>query len=234
MQFFGKSDQGFVRKNNEDSFLIKAPLFAVADGMGGHAAGEIASRMAMDYLSNRLDDFSELSPENAMKKLLEIANKDILHFGQINLESAGLGTTVTAVYVVGKTGYWAHCGDSRLYLCRSGVLKQITEDHSLVEELVRGGVISRSEADVHPRKNMLTRALGADAAIDADTGRLDLVSGDRLLLCTDGLTNMVNNIDICRIITQTEKNIEIRVNELIDLAKISGGVDNITAIIIEI
>jgi len=234
MQFFGKTDLGFVRKNNEDSFLVKPPLFAVADGMGGHAAGEVASRMVMDYLAQRFGDFTEVSPEIAMKKLLEIANKDILRYGQNNLASAGLGTTASALYITGGIGYWAHCGDSRLYLCRGGSLTQITEDHSLVEELVRSGTISRSEADVHPQKNILTRALGADAAIDADTGRMTLVSGDRLLLCTDGLTNMVSNADISRIIMQSEKTVEIRVSELIDLAKISGGVDNITAIIVEI
>ena len=234
MQFFGKTDLGFVRKNNEDSLLVDYPLFAVADGMGGHAAGEVASKMALDILANRIADLNGLTPENAMKKLLEIANKEILRYGQVNLKSAGLGTTVTALYIVGETGYWAHCGDSRLYLCRNGLLKQITEDHSLVEELVRGGFISRTEADVHPKKNMLTRALGAEAAIDADTGRLQLYKGDRLVLCTDGLTNMVADLDICRIISQIDKNIEIRVNELIDLAKISGGVDNITTIIVEI
>ena len=234
MQFFGKTDVGFVRKNNEDSFVVRPPLFAVADGMGGHAAGEVASRMAMDYLAQRMQDFSEIAPEIAMKKLLELVNKDILRYGQNNLASAGLGTTATALYVAAEVGSWAHCGDSRLYLCRGGILTQITEDHSLVEELVRGGTISRSEADVHPQKNILTRALGAEAAIDADTGRVSLCSGDRLLLCTDGLTNMVNNTELRRIIMQTEKNVEIRVNELIDLAKISGGVDNITAVIVEI
>lgn len=234
MRFFGKTDLGYVRKNNEDNFLIKPPLFAVADGMGGHASGEVASCMVMDYLAKRSDDFCGLSPEIAIKKFLEIVNKDILSYGVKHSDSAGLGTTVTAIYIESGFCYWAHCGDSRFYLCRGGILKQITDDHSLVEEMVRGGIISRREAETHPQKNMLTRALGVDNALDADTGRLELSGGDRLLLCTDGLTNMVSDIELRRIISQPEKNIEIRVNELIDSAKINGGVDNITAIIIEV
>ena len=233
MQYFGKTDTGIVRANNEDAFLVAPPVFAVADGMGGHAAGEIASKIVVDTLEKKFCELKRLSVAVALKQLIELANREILLHGWNNIQHAGLGTTITALVVQGDNATWAHCGDSRLYLMRDGELAQQTSDHSLVEQMVREGLISKAEAKGHPKRNMLTNALGADSSVEVDIGAFAVRSGDVVLICSDGLYNMISDEDIAQVISQREKSIDIRGCELIDLAKLNGGTDNITVVLLE-
>lgn len=240
MQAYGKSHVGLVRTTNEDSFLLDLPsLFVVADGMGGHAAGEIASRLAVDTFVGfvRANIGGMDGPLKVMHQAFKRANTVIYDQSQAYPEYQGMGTTMTAVYVTGGQAYWVHAGDSRLYLIHKAQLIQITEDHSLVGELVRSHSITKEEALVHPQRNILTRALGTSEYVDIDTGSLALEDQDLLLLCTDGLTNMMRDDDILKILTSglgnQDRGVDHCVDELIGQANLAGGLDNITAILIK-
>jgi protein phosphatase len=225
------TDIGKVRDTNEDSFVCRPPLFVVADGMGGHVAGEVASRMAVETVGNCFDAPRDLGPQALLSQAITQANRMIFRMSQEDDGCAGMGTTVTAAFVEGAKLYWGHVGDSRLYLLRAGVLKQVTEDHSLVSELVKKGNITAAEALQHPQRNILTRAVGTGEQVLVDTGSFALLPGDRVLLCTDGLTNMVADEDIAATLLQGGDGAALLAG-LIGKANAAGGLDNITAIVI--
>jgi PPM family protein phosphatase len=230
---YAKTDIGKVREMNEDSYTYAPPLFAVADGMGGHVAGEIASRLAADTLKKHI---AAHAGEPASPSLLEDAildaNSLVFRLAQEKSECAGMGTTITAVYVSGSKIFWGHVGDSRLYLLRANKLQQITEDHSLVGSLVRSGTITKEESLVHPQRNILTRAVGTEEHIKVDTGEIDWVAGDSLLLCTDGLTTLVRDEEILSTMSAWLTAGDACLEALVATANAAGGYDNITVVLI--
>jgi len=232
---FAKSDIGLIRERNEDSYTLLLPsLFIVADGMGGHVAGEIASKLAITTMSDYVKEVPEsTSPEVMLQQAIIRANKVIYEMGQSKDQCAGMGTTVTAAYVDKDKIYWGHVGDSRLYLLSGDNMYQLTSDHSLVWELMLTGNISPDEARNHPHRNILTRAVGANEDILVDTGVSSWKSGDFLLLCTDGLTNMISEQTIYEIIQSASNGIEQKIEKLINAAKEAGGFDNITVILVQ-
>ncbi|HWR44787.1 Stp1/IreP family PP2C-type Ser/Thr phosphatase [Sporomusa sp.] len=234
MLAFAQSDIGMVRKTNEDSYIFSPPhLFLVADGMGGHVAGEIASNLGANTIQEYIKKCKQqFDWEQILKEAIIQANAIIYQMSQSKSECLGMGTTLTAIYAEGSEIFWGHVGDSRLYLIRDNILQQITNDHSLVGELVQSGSITADEALVHPHRNILTRAVGTSDTICVDSGRFLQQPGDRLLLCTDGLTNMMSEQEILSICLRPE-NPQTIVNKLVEQANQAGGYDNITAIVVE-
>ena len=225
----GVTQTGNVRRSNEDSFLIAEPLFVVADGMGGAQAGEIASRMAAD-------EFEQLGVagedgEQALREVIRNANRRINERARSDPGLAGMGTTVTAALVSprGQVAF-ANVGDSRAYLLRAGELRQLSEDHSLVGELVRAGELSEADAEHHPQRSVITRALGTDGDVQVDTFTVDGLPGDVVLLCTDGLNTMVDEATIGRLLA-AGTNAEQTARELVRAALRGGGEDNVTAVV---
>ncbi len=186
---YAGTDTGRQRRANEDSHLARAPLFVVADGMGGAQAGEVASRIAIESFQDGLQDAA--APEAALAELTQRANAHIHELSHSNAEQAGMGTTLTAVYVGEREISIAHVGDSRAYRLRDGVLERLTEDHSLVDELLRQGRLTPEEALEHPQRSVITRALGPEGAVEVDTRSYSARDGDVYLLCSDGLTTML-------------------------------------------
>ena len=229
-----KSDIGLVRPVNEDNYAILTPeLFVVADGMGGHVAGEIASKLAIETLIQSLqtDELHEDSISR-LEHAISNANQAVFEAAQSDPRYSGMGTTLTAVLIKGNHVYCGHVGDSRLYLFRQAALCQLTDDHSLVWELARAGTISMEETRSHPQRNILTRAVGAAETVQIDFKRVELFKDDILLFCTDGLTNMLDDKQICSIISD-EVALDTRLTTLIEAAKGAGGYDNITAILVQ-
>jgi protein phosphatase len=220
---------GNVRRSNEDAYLVAEPLFVVADGMGGAQAGEIASRMAADEFEHL--DASRAQGEAALRKVIGDANRRILERAHGDSELAGMGTTVIAA-LVGPDGKIAfgHVGDSRAYLLRAGELRQLSEDHSLVSELVRSGELSEAEAERHPQRSVITRALGADPDLQVDTFTVAGEPGDVVLLCSDGLNTMVDEATIARLMGGGGS-AEETARDLVRAALAGGGEDNVTAIV---
>lgn len=236
MLVFAKSDIGLVRQTNEDSYACVPPnLFLVADGMGGHVAGEVASRMAVkavsDYIQSNLTVGCD--QELLLEKAIIQANELIFSLSKSRDDCAGMGTTISIVLLDQSQVYWGHVGDSRIYIIRDNELYQLTNDHSLVWELVQSGNITKAEAHTHPQRNMLTRAVGTSKNIKVDTGTMNWNQGDLLLLCTDGLTNMLNEQEIQQIILADKNDGETAVNILIAAANQAGGHDNVTAILLK-
>src|SRR5512142_2428467 len=188
-EHFEKSDTGRQRRANEDSFFVRAPLFVVADGMGGAQAGEVASRLAADAFAAGLPD--EGSPEERLEARVHAANARIHEVSQEDRALNGMGTTLTAAYLDGDELALAHVGDSRAYLLRDGALTRLTRDHTLVEELVRRGELTEQEAAEHPQRSIITRALGPEPDVDVDLQTHPVQVGDVVLLCSDGLTGMI-------------------------------------------
>jgi PPM family protein phosphatase len=226
------TDVGRVRAGspNEDGYLDQIDrlgLVAVADGMGGHRAGEVASATALEALRAAVASGQPLSDA------IEGANDAVLAKSVSDQELAGMGTTLTAG-MLGSDGYLVvgHVGDSRAYLVRDGELTQITDDHSLVEEMVRGGELTREQAEVHPRRSIITRALGIDPEVEVDEYPIELRPGDRILFCSDGLTTMVRPDEIASILSR-ERDPKRAAQLLVDAANAAGGEDNITAVIVE-
>lgn len=226
---WAQTDIGLVRETNEDSFICQPPLFLVADGMGGHVAGEVASRLAAETIAKYTATAAGSDYRKLLVEAIGKANGLIHQMAADNSDCAGMGTTVTAAYIIGPKLYWGHVGDSRLYLLRAGELRQLTEDHSLVGELLKKGSITPEEALQHPHRNILTRAVGTAERTQVDTGSLALAAGDRLLLCTDGLTNMVDDEAIKAVLAESG---DRAAAELVDKAKAAGGFDNITAVVV--
>ena len=225
------SDVGLVREANEDSYLIERPLYAVADGMGGHLAGDVASSTAVRVISEKAAAASASNPESLAQILVD-ANAVI--YEQANSDSAltGMGTTCTLVLVDETRALIAHVGDSRAYHFRDGHLEQLTEDHTLVSRMVREGKIRAEEAQHHPQRSIITRALGVDSEVQVDLLNIDLDVGDRLLICSDGLSSLVGDHTIQEAL-QERTDPQDAAETLITLANEAGGDDNITVLILE-
>ena len=225
-----RTDIGKLRKQNEDAawFDEARAVFAVADGMGGHLAGEVASRMAIEAVQ-RMARENERPGIAALREAVACAHETILAHAQDHIECTGMGTTLSVLWLGENYAYIAHVGDSRIYRLREGSLTQITQDHSLVEELVRAGLITREQARTHPRRNIITRALGTHGENEPDLLVTDVQDGDVFLLCTDGLTGMVPDDEIER--TLRDCGIEAAADRLLALALDAGGRDNVTLIL---
>jgi PPM family protein phosphatase len=226
----GLTQTGNVRRSNEDSFLLRSPLFMVADGMGGALAGELASRMCAEAFAEL--DLIEHQGEEALRATIGVANQRIYERSRTDAEASGMGTTVTAA-LVGENGTvaFAHVGDSRAYLLRDGSLQRLSEDHSLVHELVRKGQLSEDEAEQHPQRSVITRALGTDEQVQIDTFTLESKPDDVLLLCTDGLNTMVSEQDIAGVLASPTPAADIA-RQLVRAALRAGGEDNVTAVVV--
>ena len=223
------SDAGRVRRRNEDSFVCAPPLFAVADGMGGAQAGEIASRLAAAALRD-YHDADSLEPEARLRSMIQEANRRIYARAASDAKVSGMGTTVTAALVVGERVAVGHVGDSRAYRVRDGGLDQLTQDHSLVADLVRSGRLTPQEAEVHPQRSVITRALGTDPAVAVDSFYVDARPGDVFLLCSDGLTTMVDEATVLRTIAESP-DLGGAARALVTAANRSGGEDNVTVVL---
>lgn len=244
----GATDPGRKRANNEDSFLVldSMRLFAVADGVGGHEGGEVASSITVDTLREVVPDMlaqGDRTPPSgasrgtdrepaALRYAVSLANRRILEAAAQKPSLAGMGTTLTVLLLSGSRGIVAHLGDSRAYLLRSGRLRQLTEDHSLVAEQVKAGLLTPEQARTSSHRNVITRALGIKDDAAPDLRELALQPGDRFLLCSDGLTEMVGDKEISRVLAKHPPDLAVR--KLIDAANTAGGVDNITAVIVKI
>ena len=243
---YGLSHVGRQRQHNEDSYLVEsdARLFMVADGMGGHAAGEIASRIAVDSISEFIlhtkeddgtwphayDEHYKRST-NRLMAAVRLANTRVLEAMRKDARLRGMGTTIVACLADDDTMSFAHVGDSRAYLIRNGQLSRITNDHSWVFEQVQAGMLTEAEAEKHPLRNVITRALGGALSVSPDASEIEVRPGDLYLLCSDGLTGMVPEPEILRVVT-TNQDLEKACQELIDTANERGGLDNITAILV--
>jgi len=227
-----RSDTGRVREGNEDSFLARSPLFALADGMGGHVGGEVASRIAIGIIED--EPFSALEGDDgSLVRLVRRANQAILERAGADRELEGMGTTCTLLKLDGYQAHLAHVGDSRAYLLRDGQLEQVTQDHTLVQRMVQEGRLSPEEAVNHPHGNIITRVLGVEPDVDVDIIVKDLQDDDRILLCSDGLTDMLTPEDIKLILVDKPESQEAA-DRLIDAANEAGGQDNITAMVIRV
>ena len=207
-------------------------LFVVADGMGGHNAGEYASRFTVDKMVEVISQNRQQEPVAAMKEALTEVNSQLLEEAGADPSKSGMGTTVVAATVIGDLLHVANIGDSRLYVIDHEAIRQITRDHSLVEEMVRLGEMDKAAAKVHPDKNIITRAIGVTRELAVDFFEVELRPGDMILLCSDGLTNMVEDEEIKEIVLE-QKNIVEKAEKLINTANENGGKDNITVVLIE-
>ena len=189
--YAGATDTGRKRRRNEDAYVVAPPLFCVADGMGGAQAGEVASRLAAAAVEEA--DPGDRSGPERVTALIQEANRRVYERANVDPEASGMGTTMTVALVEEGRVAIGHVGDSRAYLYRAGELEQLTEDHSLVNELVKSGKLSREEADQHPQRSVITRALGTDPNVDVDAFTVESQPGDLYLLCSDGLSSMVDN-----------------------------------------
>lgn len=221
------TDIGQVREGNEDAILISDPLFAVADGMGGHRGGEVASNLALQTVEQM---FAER--QGTLTEQVERANRAVFERSQSDRDVSGMGTTLTAALIEGGAIRLAHVGDSRAYLFRGGKLQLLTEDHTLVHRMVVEGEITQTEAENHPHRSVLTRALGVEGDVRVDETKVEVREGDRLLLCTDGLTGMLSE-DQIESILQDVRDPQEAVDRLVRDANRAGGIDNITAVIID-
>jgi serine/threonine protein phosphatase PrpC len=221
-----RTDVGRVREGNEDSYMVHEPLFAVADGMGGHQGGEVASKLALDTLLEATDGV-------ALAQAVQDANRAVFERAGSDPALAGMGTTLTAFLADGDTLRLAHVGDSRAYLLRGGELRRITTDHTVVEGLVEKGELTPQEASIHPQRSILTRAVGVEGDVQVDQASLDLRPGDRLLLCSDGLTGMIEDDHINRILEE-RPDPQAAADALVEAANEAGGQDNVTAVVIDV
>ena len=229
MKVYQKTHVGKVRKNNEDSLLVAEPnIFVAADGMGGAAAGEVASKLLVDTVKNFLSEIPEPLDEKVLSKSILKASAAIMRETYKNPDLRGMGTTATILHIYNGQAYFAHVGDSRLYRLKNSFLEQITLDHSYVETLVRNGELTPEQARVHPMKNILTQAVGATSDLEVETGNFKIEGGEIFLLCTDGLTNMVEDAVIKKILAESQSPAE----DLIQAALDNGGHDNITAVVV--
>jgi PPM family protein phosphatase len=222
------SDTGRRRRRNEDNYVVAPPLFAVADGMGGAQAGEVASKLAASALE--AGDSTELSGLERIDALIQEANRRIFDRASNDPSASGMGTTMTVALVEGMTVAIGHVGDSRAYLVRGDSMEQLTEDHSLVNELLKSGKLSEEEAQIHPQRSVITRAVGTDSDVDIDAFTIEAEEGDVFLICSDGLTDMVEDVDILDVVDRNRDDLEKAVKGLVQTANKEGGEDNITAV----
>jgi protein phosphatase len=226
VEFADITNTGRVRRNNEDSYIVEPPLFVLADGMGGAQAGEVASRLTIEAFA----PFPATGgPEDRLRGAISEANRRVVERGRNDPKTAGMGSTVTAALVDGEFVAFGHVGDSRAYLLRRGRFDQISRDHSLVGELVRQGRITVEEAGSHPQRSVITRALGATDEVDVDTWRIEAEDGDLYLLCSDGLTDMIDDATIAATVKQ-DLPLEAILDQLVKQALDAGGDDNVTVV----
>jgi len=226
------SDIGRVRRGNEDAFLVAPPVYAIADGMGGHRGGAVAAQLAVRMLASHASELASADGE-ALTDALTEANRAILVAADEDDALRGMATTCTAALVRGRVARIAHVGDSRAYLLHEGRLQQLTDDHSVVAQLVREGHLSPRDAAVHPGRSVIFRALGTEPDLEVDTIEVVLDADDRLLLCSDGLTGMLEDAEIAAIlreVTDTEMAVEV----LVARANAAGGGDNITVVLVDV
>jgi len=226
------TDTGRRRRHNEDAYVCEPPLFAVADGMGGAQAGELASSLAADALKDSQEPGG--SGEERVDELIQQANRRVYERQSQDAAASGMGTTMTVALVEDGRVAIGHVGDSRAYLIRSGRLEQLTEDHSLVAELVRSGKLSPEEAEGHPQRSVITRALGTDPDVDVDTFSVETKPGDLFLLCSDGLTSMVDDETILSEVARNRDDLESAAKALVRAANKGGGEDNVTVVFFEV
>jgi protein phosphatase len=219
-----RTDVGRVRKGNEDSFKAEEPLFAVADGMGGHQGGEVASSLALETIGKG---------GGPLEQMVREANEAVYRRAAGDPGLSGMGTTLTALRADGDVLRMAHVGDSRAYMLRDGRLQRLTKDHTVVQRLVDEGKLTAQEAEIHPQRSILTRALGVDESLQVDQGAIEPRPGDRLLLCSDGLTGMVDEERITRLLTENPDP-QAAADTLVTAANDAGGQDNITAVVIDV
>ncbi|MFJ7746989.1 Stp1/IreP family PP2C-type Ser/Thr phosphatase [Peribacillus sp. NPDC097295] len=241
MRAIFKTDRGKVRQHNEDNGGIfmnpeGVRLAIVADGMGGHRAGDVASGMTIDLLKKRWEESTDIETatdaEEWLRRHILIVNQLLFEHAEANIECKGMGTTIVAAICTDKFSTIANIGDSRCYLCNESGFKQITEDHSLVNELVRSGQITKEDAEHHPRKNVLLRALGTELQVEMDITTIIFEEQDMLLLCSDGLTNKVSESELEEMINNGQS-LEEKAQSLIELANNYGGEDNITLVLVQ-
>lgn len=230
ISFGSRTDIGYVRDHNEDSLIIIPPLFAVADGMGGHEAGEIASEITVNTLA-------ELAPSHldaeGLTAAVEAANYNVMKAPRQGIGRDGMGTTLTAAMLEGERLLIAQVGDSRAYLLHKGHLQQITRDHSLMADLIEAGQITPEEARVHPNRSVITRAIGSDIHMRPDIYELNVDAGDRILLCSDGLSSMISNNAI-ESIMRRQSDAQHCADELVNAALENGGADNVTVVVADV
>lgn len=225
-----RTDIGLVRSHNEDSFLIQPPLFAVCDGMGGHAAGEVASSIAVTTIGERASIHAD---DVLLGAAVEAANAEVIAGAAAGLGKPGMGCTASCVHIENNKMAVAHVGDSRIYLLHHGTLVRLTHDHSYVEELVDAGEITADEARVHPSRSIITRALGSDPDMYADHFTLDVSTGDRIIVCSDGLSSMVEDAEIESIAVSSVLP-QSAADNLVSAALMAGGHDNVTVVVIDV
>ena len=235
-----RTDVGRLRKGNEDNLYADANehrgLFIVADGMGGHAAGEVASQMAVDLISSELADLNDLTAAEAAQRVsdtLRLANKQVFQRTTKEIDKTGMGSTASALLLSDTHYLIGHVGDSRIYLVREGEMKQLTRDHSLVQEQVDAGLITQEQARHHPQSNVITCCIGMSSEIEPDIIRGETHVGDVFLLASDGLTGMVEDKRLQQLL-QSRATPERIVNAMIADANNNGGIDNITAIVVKV
>lgn len=238
MKTFSISDIGKNREMNQDYVYTSENavgnlpnLFIVADGMGGHKAGEFASKFTVETIVESVRTNEQKEPVRIIEEAIQTANRELIQKARQDETMAGMGTTVVVVTVIGDKAFVANVGDSRMYVIGKEI-SQITRDHSLVEEMVRMGELAKDAAKDHPDKNIITRAVGAAQDVDVDFFEVELYPQDYILMCSDGLTNMVEDEDIRRIV-QSQRDVAERVEKLVETANDHGGHDNITVVVIE-
>lgn len=229
-----RTDTGRKRRHNEDAYVCAPPIFAVADGVGGAQAGELASRLAAAALDTDYESLADGSGEQRVASLIQEANRRVYQRASEDDSASGMGTTMTVALAEDGRVVIGHVGDSRAYLVRDGALEQLTDDHSLVAELVRDGKISQEEAEIHPQRSVITRVLGTEPNVDVDSFTVEAREGDVFLLATDGLTSMVGDETIRDIVGRYRGDLETAARELVRAANQGGGDDNITVVCFEI
>lgn len=241
MKYEAISNTGKVRDNNEDSYYIpdrkNHPLFIVADGIGGHNCGEVASQLAVDIIKSTIKDIDKYENldelESDFIKAISDANKEVFNKANSDKQYEGMGTTLTLLYVYHDAMLIGHVGDSRTYAINNEEIRQLTEDDTMVNNLVKLGEITRKEAENHPKKNIITNAVGTDESLDISLVQYNYNHGEYILMCTDGLTDMIDNEQILNIVKE-KKDPSLISKELLDKALDAGGRDNVTLIIIQI
>jgi protein phosphatase len=223
---------GRKRRHNEDSYVVEPPMFAVADGMGGAKAGEVASGLAAAALKETGSDGS--SGEERVTQLIQEANRRVFRRANEDREASGMGTTMTVALIEDGRVVFGHVGDSRAYLIREGSIEQLTDDHSLVAELVRSGRLTPEEAEAHPQRSVITRAVGTEPDVDVDTFTIEPEAGDLFLICSDGLTDMVDDGTIIDAIERHRDDLDEAAKALVGAANRVGGEDNITVLLVEV
>ncbi|WP_165171334.1 Stp1/IreP family PP2C-type Ser/Thr phosphatase, partial [Adlercreutzia sp. ZJ242] len=228
--FGSRTDVGCVREHNEDSLVVAPPLYVVCDGMGGHAAGEVASEIAVDVIAKRAPAYPDAT---ALGQAVEEANLAVIRGAQEGVGRAGMGCTCTAAMLENERLVIAQVGDSRAYLLHQGRLQQLTRDHSFVADLVESGQITPAEARVHPQRSVITRALGSDPRTQPDLFEINVETGDRLLLCSDGLSSMIEDDEIEDVLNRTADP-QLAASQLVNAAIAAGGYDNVTVIVVNV